>query len=258
MANLNTFLKLITQIFFAIIVISVTATTYAKPVLHPLNIRITVLPDKPIKEKSTIYQISTINKLSLGQYDGKLPSSKLVRLGTIGIGTFDQLNGELVVLDQVYQMTGVGKAREQRKLTTPFAVVAPFKPTIKIKINHITSLSELQKIIGRHMKNKKLAYAFRINGNFSSFKTRTPHKQFPPYKPLTEALANQTVTERFNIKGDAVGFWFPEFVADKEPPGFHTHFISAMRRVGGHVLDLRLRKGTIELQKYLKLNVIEP
>ncbi|WP_459927948.1 acetolactate decarboxylase [Desulfosporosinus burensis] len=44
------------------------------------------------KESDTLYQVSTINSLLAGNYDGFQSVGKLKENGDIGIGTFDMLN----------------------------------------------------------------------------------------------------------------------------------------------------------------------
>lgn len=36
-----------------------------------------------------------------------------------------------------------------------------------------------------------------------------------------------------------VGFWAPEYTRAISVPGYHMHFVSADRSLGGHVLELR-------------------
>ncbi|NLO29340.1 MAG: alpha-acetolactate decarboxylase, partial [Methanosarcina mazei] len=49
-----------------------------------------------------LYQVSTIDALLLGVYDGVLPVSDLKTHGDFGIGTFDGLEGEMLALDGNY------------------------------------------------------------------------------------------------------------------------------------------------------------
>ena len=55
--------------------------------------------------KDTLYQVSTLGALMQGVYDGEMEVGKLVQEGDLGIGTFEALDGEMVVLDGwVYQV----------------------------------------------------------------------------------------------------------------------------------------------------------
>jgi acetolactate decarboxylase len=65
--------------------------------------------------------------------------------------------------------------------------------------------------------------------------------QTPPYRPLTEVVADQHVFELAEIEGTMLGFRFPAYVEGIEVGGYHLHFISADRSRAGHVLGSRSR-----------------
>jgi acetolactate decarboxylase len=66
-------------------------------------------------------------------------------------------------------------------------------------------------------------------------------RQDPPYRPLTEVVADQHVFELPGVEGTMVGFRFPTYAEGIEVAGYHLHFASADRSRGGHVLDSRSR-----------------
>ena len=80
--------------------------------------------------KDTLTQISTIDALLAGVYDGHLSCSELVKNGNFGLGTFNGLDGEMIVLDgRVYQVKADGKVyTPPLETTTPFAAVSNFNP----------------------------------------------------------------------------------------------------------------------------------
>ena len=60
-----------------------------------------------------ITQVSVLNALMSGRYDGVMPIAELLRYGDFGLGTLDQLDGELIVLDgRAYQARGDGAVVE--------------------------------------------------------------------------------------------------------------------------------------------------
>src|SRR5262249_34958457 len=80
--------------------------------------------------RGRITQVSVLNALMLGRYDGVMPIPELLHCGDFGLGTLDHLDGELIVLDgRAYQVRGdggvvaVGSDR-----STPFALVIPSEP----------------------------------------------------------------------------------------------------------------------------------
>ena len=50
-------------------------------------------------DRETIYQVALLQSLTLGQYDGFVKVKTLKRHGDTGIGTFDSMDGELIMLD---------------------------------------------------------------------------------------------------------------------------------------------------------------
>ena len=64
-------------------------------------------------------------------------------------------------------------------------------------------------------------------------------RQSPPYRPLTEVVAEQHVFELADVSGTMLGFRFPDYAEGIEVSGYHLHFISEDRSRGGHVLGSR-------------------
>src|SRR5258705_6120315 len=72
-----------------------------------------------------VYQIATISSLLAGGYDGDTTVGQMLRHGGFGLGCFNGVDGEMMVLDgRVYRGTIDGRAhRVARSERTPFAVV---------------------------------------------------------------------------------------------------------------------------------------
>src|SRR5271155_2073477 len=77
---------------------------------------------------SEVYQTSTMGALLDGGYAGDVTMRALLRHGNFGLGTFNGLDGEMLVLDGVcYQLRGDGSAQvAEPDQGTPFAVVTWF------------------------------------------------------------------------------------------------------------------------------------
>ncbi len=89
--------------------------------------------------QDVLYQVSTLDALMQGVYDGELSLGQLTSHGNFGIGTFDGLDGEMVVLDgQVYQVPADGKVIKKDSATlTPFAMVTDFETDSQVEIADI-------------------------------------------------------------------------------------------------------------------------
>ncbi|MBF0630981.1 MAG: acetolactate decarboxylase [Magnetococcales bacterium] len=200
-------------------------------------------------ETSPLFQYATINSLLQGFYDGQLRMEELATHGTLGLGTFNALDGEMIALDgEFYQIPSTGKVvRVPPTLQTPFAVICRFDdqvPARTIPSGH--SYRDLQASLMAMIEKKNLPHAFRMDGLFRTVKTRSVPRQTPPYLPLAEVAAKQATFQFDSVTGTLVGFWIPEYMAGFNVPGFHFHFISRDRTQGGHVLDLTTE--TVQVQ----------
>jgi acetolactate decarboxylase len=188
-----------------------------------------------------VWQFSTIAALMAGAYDGSLTVGELRRHGNLGVGTFNGLNGEMIVLDrQVWQVPASGRpALATDTVRVPFAAVTRFEPHSKIAIPAGLDIAALAALLDKRIGDHGLIQAVRIDGGFVQLKVRSVRAQIPPYQPLAEVLArDQVVFDLVNVRGTLVGFRFPACFSGVNAPGWHFHFLAADRRSGGHVLDL--------------------
>jgi acetolactate decarboxylase len=210
--------------------------------------------------RNSITQIGAIDGLLAGAYDGQATCGTLTRAGDTGLGTFDKLDGEMVVLGgHIYQVRADGKVYSPpANITTPFAAVVKFRPTITRELNEGISFSEFQKQLDALLPSTNVVWVFRLTGTFSKMKTRSVPAQTKPYKPLVEVTRHQSVFELGRCRGIAVGFRMPIFLKDVNVPGCHAHFLTDNRQAGGHVLDFTLDEGTLELTMCSRIDLRLP
>ena len=55
-----------------------------------------------------------------------------------------------------------------------------------------------------------------------------------------------------------MALYCPPFMASLNMPGWHLHFISDDRTIGGHILDLKLEKGLVTMDQTRGFNMILP
>ena len=213
-----------------------------------------------VQAAGEVYQVSTINALLQGVYDGETTLDELKRHGDFGIGTFDALDGEMVVLEgQAYQVKDTGQViPADGAAKTPFATVTFFQPSRAVGANYIKDYEQLQNALDRLITDRNYFYAIRVDGLFTYVKTRSVPGQSKPYQPLAAVTKNQPVFEYENIQGTLVGFWCPQFVKGINVPGYHLHFISDDRQKGGHLLALRLKKGIISIAPITGFRLVLP
>lgn len=186
-----------------------------------------------------LFQNAPIQALMEGGYQGTLTCAELVEKGDLGLGTFDGLDGEMVVLDgTVYQVKIDGSVLEVGgDETTPWAAVTFFDSDLAASPEAGMSLVELESYIESMLPSKNICYAIRIDGTFEYVKARSVPEQYPPYPRLVDVIPHQAIFEMENVEGTMVGFWMPSYVGGINVSGFHIHFISDDRQRGGHVLD---------------------
>lgn len=209
---------------------------------------------------ATLFQRSTIGALLAGVFDGTETVAGMLRHGDFGLGTFNALDGELVVLDGVaYQVTSDGIAREvEHGKRTPFAAVTEFRAEHSIGVPSAASRSELTALIHSAARSENLTLAVRISGTFRHILMRTVSRQSKPYPSLDEASRNEIEIARSNLDGVLVGFRTPEFEHSIGVAGFHLHFLDDARSTGGHMLDFVLERGTVELMELTDIQLSLP
>src|SRR5262249_23485397 len=79
---------------------------------------------------TTLYQVSTVNALIAGLYEGDIDVKTLVSHGDFGLGSVKGMDGELIAIDgKFYRIAPDGKMNLiADHETTPYAVVAFFHP----------------------------------------------------------------------------------------------------------------------------------
>jgi acetolactate decarboxylase len=193
------------------------------------------------REPHVLFQASTIGALLDGAYDGDLSFGELAEHGDLGLGTLNGLDGEMIALDGEFFRADVdGRVNSVAAAErTPFAVVTRFTPSVDVALEgplaHAELLARLDLLAGEDASS----CAVRLDGEFESLRARSVPRQSPPYRPLTEVVAEQHVFELGQVSGTMLGFRFPAYVEGIEVAGYHLHFLSDDRSRGGHVLDSR-------------------
>jgi acetolactate decarboxylase len=193
-----------------------------------------------------LYQVSTIDALMQGVYDGVQTVREIKKHGDFGIGTFDALEGEMIVIDGVvYQAKSDGLIYPvSDNATTPFATVTHFEPDFNVTTGRLMNYSEFSPDMSTRLPSQNMIYAVRMEGTFPHMKVRAIPSQQKPYPTLTDAAKNQSVYTYLDARGTVVGFYTPVFFKGINVAGYHLHFISDDRHTGGHILDFEVPVNT--------------
>lgn len=198
----------------------------------------------------TLYQVSTSTALVQGVYQGCVTVGQIKTHGDFGLGTYDALDGEGLMLDgHVYQALGDGTVIEPAdSATAPFWVSAEFEADRSLMINTVNGWEDLCKQIDVIRRSENLFTAIRIDGVFDEIHYRVACKSAPG-TDLVTATSHQAEFTLKNIKGTLLGFWSPTYARTFNIPGYHLHLLTADHQHGGHVLGISA--------KNLKLQVMD-
>jgi acetolactate decarboxylase len=182
-----------------------------------------------------------------------------LKYGDFGLGTFDNLDGEMVVLDgEVFQVCSNGKVSHiGDDVGTPFAVVSHFIVDQDNTIEDASSFEELTEICDRYRDSDNLFFAFRIDGHFERVHTRAM-KETLDGLPLAKAAAIQPEFDFTNVDGTLAGIWAPQFSSALNIAGYHFHFLSQDRTKGGHLLECSGKNLRVRVQRLNEFHLSLP
>lgn len=208
---------------------------------------------------SMLYMSSPINALLEGFYRDDVTIGTLKTKGDFGIGTFNNLDGELVALNGCFfQLDVDGKAHAvDDGMKTPFATVCHFSPMLSDEMKAPVSYEQFTAQLQRMLPSDNMFYAIQIRGLFRTITTRSvPHTE--NYRPLSDATDKQKLRQFVNVTGHLVGFYTPGFVPSVNVPGFHFHFIDEAFSAGGHLLCCEPEQLDIQLQILYSMELTLP
>ena len=195
------------------------------------------------------FQVSTLQALALGFSKSVITVKELLRHGDMGLGTFEDVDGEMIVLDgKCYRTRNDGNvvpAEDERGV--PFASVCCFQPKRLEKLGRMDTIDRLKEWLTLRIEEDfglNSMYAVRIDGEFSKVDARSESGTKAHHVTLKDALS---VTQKAfvfeNIKGTLVCVYYPDYMDGINAAGWHLHFLSDDKKYGGHVFDISLAQG---------------
>ncbi|WP_029542344.1 acetolactate decarboxylase [Selenomonas sp. AB3002] len=214
-----------------------------------------------VAERESLNQVALLQSLAQGYFGGTVKVRDMRSLGDVGIGTFEGLNGEMIMLDgTVYQALGDGRVVvADDKEAVPYATVTYFDNDISVRLSEVKDKAAFEKILNDEVKKcgENSFYMIKLHTEFSYVLFRSEYGSQKPYPTLVEALkGKQTEFTAKNIKGTLVGLYCPNYMGGLNSTGWHFHFISDDRKQGGHILELSLKQGIVEFDKTDKFTMI--
>ena len=205
-----------------------------------------------------LFQVSTSGAIVHGLYQGWVSVAELRRHGDVGLGTFESLDGELILLDgRCFQARADGTVVEAPdSALTPFASVVNFAPDDEFHTADV-SLAELTRLLDTRRDSQNTVESFRITGRFRALDLRAACPS-PSGVDLVTATAHQALFHHQGIEGTLVGFWSPEYQKSIGITGYHLHFLSSDLRHGGHVLAFEAEQLAVEINELSQVILVIP
>ena len=195
------------------------------------------------------FQVSTLQALALGFSKSVITVKELLRHGDMGLGTFEDVDGEMIVLDgKCYRAKNDGNVvPAEAERGVPFASVCCFQPERLEKPGRMDTIDRLKEWLTLRIEEDfglNSMYAVRIDGEFSKVDARSESGTKAHHVTLKDALS---VTQKAfvfeNIKGTLVCVYYPDYMDGINAAGWHLHFLSDDKKYGGHVFDISLAQG---------------
>lgn len=202
------------------------------------------------------FPLALVNQI----YTGDITPAEMLKKGELGLGTADNLDGELVALDGVvYKIELDGSLiKAPSELAAPYMTMFKFNPSKHIILKEVNSLAELGEKLSAQMASKNSFYAYKITGTFSHLKMASAEKVKNDSVPLMEYLKTRVMYTKENIKGTLVGLYTPEYLGNISIPGMHFHFVSSDKKLGGHLEGISFDQVSVEIEEINKINLTLP
>lgn len=213
----------------------------------------------PDSSKDVLYLSAPVNSLLKGFYRQETTIGELKSFGNFGLGTFNNLDGEMVMIDGiVYQLSTDGFTYPVKDSTkTPFAAVTYFSPQITEEFEGDADNAVFNSMLERLILSPNMLFAIRIDGVFNHVRVWSVSRQ-ENYKQLTESEEDRPIFEFNNIEGILAGFYVPRFIKSLCMPGFHLHFLTADKKRGGHLHECNVKSMKITMQVLPRLTLNLP
>ncbi|WP_235480756.1 acetolactate decarboxylase [Agromyces sp. Leaf222] len=204
-------------------------------------------------------QFAVLDALLAGAYESGIRVDEVRSLGDFGLGCVDHLGGEVVILDGTAiecTVDGPPSAMGDDEVL-PFAIVCrmPRRPGIDVRDRDLAGFAAS---VESELVSRNLFHAVRFDGELSGVRVRATPRQHHPLPRLAEVTSHQVETTVRGIRGTLVGFWTPAIYQGIAVAGLHLHFLADDRSVGGHVLDLAVARGELQVDAYARFELRLP
>lgn len=205
-----------------------------------------------------LFQVSTLTDFKNKGYDGLTAIKTMLEYGDTGFGTYHELNGEMIILDGVaYRALGdctvdVAVLSD----TTPFATLGVLGKSEGQMLEVNGDMTLLRESLSNCTANPEKFVLAKITGLFDIIELHGVWPQKKPYEELDKIVSDQSILVLEKISGCLVGIYCPESAQGINVIGWHFHFLSTDKKIGGHVNDLSVGSVFVEYEIKESLAVI--
>ena len=214
--------------------------------------------------QNKMYQVSTLQALALGYSKAVINVEELLQEGDTGLGTFEDVNGEMIVMDG-----HCFRADQNGNITTvssntgvPFAAVAKLYGDQQFTLRNMPDITSVRAELTRKIEERfglNSMHVVRIDGVFEKVDARSEAPYRSHHITLKEVLGQTQKAFLFeNIRGSLVGVYFPDYMDGINLPGWHLHFLSEDRSKGGHVFDVSILDGNAKVDRITSISIDFP
>lgn len=209
-------------------------------------------------KKKRLFQVSTLADFQNKGYDGLTAIKSMLEYGNTGFGTYHELNGEMIVLDGVAYRAKGDCSVEVADLSdaTPFATLGFLEKGHGQILEVNGNMTQLMECLSETIENTEKPVLARLTGVFDIIEIHGVWPQKKPYEELDKIVSDQSILVLEKISGCLVGVYCPESALGLNVLGWHFHFLSADKSIGGHVNDLSVGSVTVEFEIKENLAVI--
>jgi acetolactate decarboxylase len=215
-------------------------------------------------KSNKIYQISTLQALALGYTRPVVTVQKLLEHGDTGLGTFENVDGEMIVVDGVcYQAKQDGSVVcTNEDAGVPFAVSGFIKDGRKFELEELPDIEAIKQELTLRIEEDfglNSVHIARIDGWFDTVHARAGAPYRSQHVSLKNILSKTQKDFSFErLYGTLVCVYYPDYMDGINAAGWHLHFISQDRKLGGHVFRVSMKSGNCLLQKMDRIEIQLP
>lgn len=215
-------------------------------------------------EEVKMYQVSTLQALALGYNKSVITVETLRGHGDTGLGTFEGVDGEMIMLDgHCYRAMVDGVVEEApQDMGVPFAAISSLKGGKEFALQEIHNIKDLKEKLNLSIEEwfgLNSMHIVRIDGKFKKVSARSETGLKSHHISLKDMLETRQKDFFFDdVEGTLVCVYFPDYMDGINAAGWHFHFLSEDKSKGGHVFEIDMEEGKVHMVKVSQIVIQLP